>query len=750
MLKKHHILFVFAVFVHSIGFTQSNFYDLDSLREIRIYFYDTDWDYQLDSLYVQGDNERILADLIIDGSPYDSVGVRYKGFSSVSVNRFKNPFNIKLDYVIDGQDHQGIDKLKLSNVYQDPSFVREVLTYEIAANYLPSAKANYANVYVNDTLWGLYTNVEAVNKDFLNDHFGNKYNPFFKCNPENLDVTPGGENSNLSNAHGNDSLDYEPYYALKSNYGWKSLYNLIDTLNNYSYSVEKILNVDRSLWIHALNYTLVNFDSYIGYGQNYYLYMDKTGQFNPLLWDLNMSFGSFRLTDASSIFFSGFDIAQAQNMDPLLHHTQFSVSPRPFLRNLFLSERNRKMYLAHIRTIVNENFANQSYAVRGQYFQNLIDTSVQNDTNKFYSYADFIANLNSPVTLVTADCPGITQLMDARATYLSNYTGFSGEPTITNINTSPQNFILGDDVWITADISDATEAILGYRFGDNMAFKTTAMFDDGNHNDGLANDGVFGGVILNSANLVDYYLYADNDSAGVFSPVRAAYEFYNIQSQLQVGDVVINEVMSNNVTSVTDASGKFEDWIELYNTTNFPISTAGLFLTDTAGILHKWELPNQTIPDNGYAIIWADEDGGQGDMHANFKLSNLGEQLILTNTDSVLIDSITYLPQADDIAFARSPNGSGSFIMQVPTFNSNNDFVNSITENKELIKVYPNPFSNIIQWDSFESVEVRDLLGKLIYADENTNLVQTSNWDSGVYFISLLDKNQTVKIIKIK
>ena len=359
-------------------------------------------------------------------------------------------------------------------------------------------------------------------------------------------------------------------------------------------------------------------------------------------------------------------------------------------------------------------------------------------------------NLNNPVTLVTADCPGITQLMDARTTYLSAYTGFTGEPTIANITVSPQNFVVGDDVWITADIADATEAILGYRFGNNMAFKTTAMFDDGNHNDGLANDGVFGGVILNSANVIDYYLYADNDSAGVFSPVRAAYEFYNIQSQLQVGDVVINEVMSNNVTSVTDASGKFEDWIELYNTTSSPISTSGLFLTDTLGIFQKWELPNQTISGNGYAIIWADEDGGQGDMHANFKLSNLGEQLILTNTDSVVIDSVTYLPQADDIAFARSPNGSGSFIMQVPTFNSNNDFVNSITENKELIKVYPNPFSNIIQWDSFERVEIRDLLGRLIYTDENTNLVQTSNWNSGVYFISLLDINQTVKIIKIK
>ena len=93
----------------SNAFAQTNFYNVDILREIRISFHDSDWDHQLDSLYVQGDNERILADLIIDGSPYDSVGIRYKGFSSVSVNRVKNPFNIKLDYVIDGQDHNGVD-----------------------------------------------------------------------------------------------------------------------------------------------------------------------------------------------------------------------------------------------------------------------------------------------------------------------------------------------------------------------------------------------------------------------------------------------------------------------------------------------------------------------------------------------------------------------------------------------------------------------------------------------------------------
>ena len=746
---KRFILFFVVVFCQINSFSQSSFYAVDSLREIRISFYDSNWDYQLDSLYVQGDNQRILADIVINGSPYDSVGIRYKGFSSVSVDRIKNPFNIKLDYIIEDQDHQGIDKLKLSNVYQDPSFIREVLTYEIAGNYLPSANANYANVYINDTLWGLYTNVEAVNKSFLNDHFGNKYNPFFKCNPENLNISPGAANANLGNSPGLDSLNYEPYYNIKSGFGWTALYNLIDTLNNYPDSLENILNIDRTLWMHAVNYTLVNFDSYIGYAQNYYLYKDATKQFNPILWDLNMSFGSFRLTDASSAYFGGFDITQAQNMDPLLHHSQISVSPRPLLRNLFLSERHRKKYLAHIRTIVQENFLNQDYYARGQHIQNLIDSSVLNDTNKFYTYTDFTTNLTNQVSLVNGDCPGITQLMDARSTYLSNYTGFTGEPIISNISYSPQGFSLGDDIFISAHIADGDDVFLAYRFGNNMIFKKVAMLDDGNHGDGAANDGVYGARITNSSNSIDYYLYADNDSAGVFSPVRAAYEFYNIKSNLQAGNLVINELMSNNLSLITDASAKFEDWIELYNPTNSPISTSGLFLTDTFGLLHKWELPNYLIPSGGYAIFWADEDGGQGDMHTNFKLSNEGETLILTNSDSLVIDSITYLPQADNISFGRIPNGLGSFSMLTPTFNNNNDFPNDFEHVVNKVIIYPNPFTDFIFIEDNDYIEVKDILGKLVYSFKDISIIQTSDWKTGVYFIHLKSKNQTLKVIKI-
>ena len=81
MLLKRLTIGIFLLLSCQYLFSQNSFYDTDSVREIRISFYDTNWDYLLDSLYVQGDNDRILADIEIDGNQYDSVGVRYKGFS---------------------------------------------------------------------------------------------------------------------------------------------------------------------------------------------------------------------------------------------------------------------------------------------------------------------------------------------------------------------------------------------------------------------------------------------------------------------------------------------------------------------------------------------------------------------------------------------------------------------------------------------------------------------------------------------
>jgi len=340
---RFRLTFFLVIGCLSNALGQSYFYHTDTVQEIRITFYEQNWDELLDAMYVAGDNDRLTCDVEINGELLDSVGIRYKGFSSVSVDRTKNPFNIKLDHVHDNQDYEGHTKIKLSNVIQDPSFLREVLSYEIARKYMPASKANFVRLYINNVYWGLYSNVEDVNDPFLVDHYGESHGSFLKCNPEDLDFD--GDNSNLGNSYGTDSTDYYPYYDLKSDYGWEDLYELVDVLNESPNDIETLLNVDRTLWMHAFNYSIVNFDSYVGYAQNYYIYKQNNGQFNPILWDLNMSFASFRLADASE-FWDGFTIAEAKTMDPLLHLNSVSVYERPLMRNLFENSTYKRMYLA--------------------------------------------------------------------------------------------------------------------------------------------------------------------------------------------------------------------------------------------------------------------------------------------------------------------------------------------------------------------------------------------------------------------
>ena len=750
MKKLAFILLVFNVFNISDNLNaQSTFYNVNNIREIKIYFDAPNWDYILDTMYISGLENRLLAtSILIDGVQLDSVGVRYKGYSSVSINQIKNPLNIKLDYIKGSQTYDGIDKIKLSNVIQDPSFVREVLSYEIARKYMPAGEANYANVFINDTLIGIYSNVEAVGGEFLEKHYNSSGNTFFKCNPQTLDLN--GENSNLSNTLGTDSTQYYPLYDLKSDYGWADLYDLIDTLNNYANDIETILNVDRTLWMHAFNYSLVNFDSYVGYAQNYYLYKDNNGRFNPILWDLNQSFASYRLADAS-IHFSGFNITEAKNMDPLLHHNNVSVYPRPLMRNIFANDRYRRMYIAHIRTIMEENFDNQDYAARAQAMQTLIDTDVQNDTNKFYTYADFQNNLTSTVTDLV-DYPGITDLMDARSIYLGTYPGVQGAPDITNINSTPSNLSIGDSLWIRAKVSDEDSVILAYRFGSSELFTKVDMFDDGLHNDGLAGDSIYGFKVMNIGAVVEYYIYAENDSSGRFAPERAAYEYYTITTY---GDVVINELSASNSATQADQDGEYDDWIELYNNTSSPIVLDGYHLSDDNTALLKWTFPiGTTINANDYLIIWADKDTLQTGLHANFKLSATGEALFFSDNSGTLLDETAFGAQITNITWGRYPNGTGAFTIMNPTFSATNSNtpvgVEAIIVEKNRFIIYPNPANDNLTVQLEESIEsqiiIRDLNGRVLMS-ENTRALNTrlnlSNLASGLYVITIANKDFT-------
>ena len=726
---------------------QTWFHNSAHISEVKLVFEQENWDYFLDSFYVDGDEERLLAAAWVDGVYYDSIGVRYKGFSSVSVDRQKNPFNIKLDYVND-QNHYGVEKIKLGNVIQDPSFAREILSYKIARNYMPASLANYCKVYINDVFWGVYTSVESVDKSFLAQHFGSSDGAFIKGNPYTVNLN--GENSNLSNNPGTDTSDYYDYYELKSDAGWAEFYTLIEKLNNNTGAIEEVLNVDHTLWMHALNYTLVNFDSYIGYAQNYYLYKDDNGQFNPILWDLNQSFGSFRLTDASD-YFRGFTVEEAKTMDPLAHVNSFSVHPRPLIKNVINTDQRERMYLAHIRAIVQENFANDSYKTELTKLQELIKADVTADTNKFYSTQDFFDNKTSTVRDLV-EYPGLTDLMDARSTYLLNYKGISpiGAPSITE----PENDKSENSVQITSAVANATAVYLYYRDEVRGLFSRMEMKDDGLSGDEKASDGIHTATIPTFSNTVDYYVYAENDSAGTFSPSNAAYNFYEIR---EIKKLVINEFCASNNTINTDENGQFDDWIEIHNNGDTTIVLLGYSLSDDIDDLGQWSFPDVSISSGEYMLIWADKDEEDGTLHTNFKLSAGGDAIYLSYGQEIR-DEVTFGGQTTDITTGRYPDGTGPFVLMEPSpeaFNSGRRL--SVKKMLEYgVSVFPNPVINrlFVQSKIAGDIEIINSNGQVLFngvANKGINQYDMTMLTSGLYFLILHNDRTriTKKLLKI-
>ena len=148
-MGKHYLTLLFFSFVLST-FAQ-DIYDVRSVKDVKIKFEFDDWKNQLNDLKEAGNNERLIGTVTLNGTRYDSVGVRYKGNSSYfnvrNTGSSKLPFNIKINHTKKKQKLPGgFTSLKLSNVFRDPSFLREVLAYEIAGKYMPAPRANYVRV----------------------------------------------------------------------------------------------------------------------------------------------------------------------------------------------------------------------------------------------------------------------------------------------------------------------------------------------------------------------------------------------------------------------------------------------------------------------------------------------------------------------------------------------------------------------------------------------------------------------------
>ena len=736
--------FLIVVFLSSsFSLLSQNFYDRATIQTIEIFFSFSNWDAQLDAA-VASDAFIIADSARINGIVFDSVGVKYKGNSSYNQNNNKNPLHIELDYVKGTQDYQGYTNIKLQNGYQDPSMIREVLSYAILEQFMDCSKANFANVYINGTLRGLYSNAESINKKFNGEHYYLSNDTYFKCNPTG-GAGPGNMGSPDLRYINTDSSSYFNSYELKSDFGWNKMVDLVNTLNNNSSLIETKLDVDRALWMLAFNNVLVNLDSYSGaFRQNYYLSWDLNNRFVPTIWDLNMSFAGFPGGTGSGAY-------TPTTLDPMSN----STSPiHPLIVKLMANPMYKRMYLAHIRTIVQEIFVSQNYLTTANALRTTISAAVQADQYKFFTYTQFQNSLTTSVTTGGPNggstIPGIQALMTARATFFSTNANYLlVAPAISAFGASDNTPNYNQAIFITATCSNESTVYLGYRLNHQLKFNRVQMFDDGNHGDGAAGDHVYGYQVTLSGTAFEYYIYAENSNAGLFSPTRAEHEYHSLQITFPFcnnGNVVINEILAMNSDFYHDSNGESDDWIELYNTTSSAINLSGMYLSDDATDITMWPFPVGTIiPANSYLIVWCDDDIEQFGLHTNFKLNSLNGVVIFGN-GAFAFSQVPYGFQNSNISYARCPDGGASFSFVYPTPNSSNNCSAGLYDSEDSFELlmYPNPFDETLTVEipdqKFYSISIYDLQGRIILDNtifSNLNTLSTSNWKSGVYQVKI-------------
>jgi hypothetical protein len=119
----------------------------------------------------------------------------------------------------------------------------------------------------------------------------------------------------------------------------------------------------------------------------------------------------------------------------------------------------------------------------------------------------------------------------------------------------------------------------------------------------------------------------------------------------------VNEWMAN------PASG--DDWFEIYNPTPQPVALGGLHLTDDAADRSKFVIAARSYIASGllgFQRFQADNTPANGADHVNFRLSQDGEALAITDQYGSFIDTITFGQQAAGVSEGRLPDGSATVL----------------------------------------------------------------------------------------
>ncbi len=522
--------------------TQDDFYEFSTednsdIKRIDLNFSQNNWWTQLANNYESETD--IAATMAYDGEMLDaSVGVSFKGETSYERNPTeKKSFNIALDFEDSTQDLDGFNSLNLNCAWGDDTFMREVIYEHINQHYIPAASVNYVELYINDEYWGIYINSQQLDNNFIKEWFTSTNGSRWRAEPlyGRADHTYG--TSGLT--YRGDTLDdYTSYYTMKRycwSDPWDDLINLCYALEYTSEAsmeedISEYLDVDRTLWFLAMENIFADEDGYINKGGgDYYLYWDDTtGLLTPLEYDGNsilvdteVSTGGRSGGGPEGYFLEWSPFENADNRY------------RPLLYKLLNVPAIRQRYLAHMRTVLIEDFNETDMNAIIDAYASKIGPYIDADPKTFIT--DFDGAVESLKNAVTTRCTSLWSNAEFNVTGL---TIFDVKWIVgTTVYATPISSDAIDEVIFNATVEDlengggvaSVYAYLGE--GIKSTYSMVQMFDDGTHKDGLAGDGVYGTVLDEKASSkrTRFYIEAiagDSPGTRTYFPAGAAHDVY--------------------------------------------------------------------------------------------------------------------------------------------------------------------------------------------------------------------------------
>lgn len=344
-------------------------FDDSQIRKITISLKQSDWNHMwsdIESKY------EVPADADIFGEKLQNIGFSMRGQFSMRESGIKKPWKINTDAYISDQEYHNLKQLIFTNNIGDASMLQEKLAYDMMHFAgVPSSHICFVEFWIDITddnedaiFWGIYSMIERVDRKFISNRFGrdSKDGNLYKASHAQrgpMDLVYYGDNiedypaQNGQYAYGKennlDDRDYSDIIELCSVVDGKQY----ASPEEFADALEEVLNVDGFLRYMAVISLTMNWDSYPGTGNNFFLFNDPaTDRFEWIPWDLNW----------------GGDPSM-----PIFERGAHNVSEyAPLFDNVFKVEKYRRQFSAYLDLLMNEFFNYENIDLKAKTYHDMI------------------------------------------------------------------------------------------------------------------------------------------------------------------------------------------------------------------------------------------------------------------------------------------------------------------------------------------------------------------------------------------